>query len=197
MVTLIEHRVNCGKPSYKNKMMFNSITSHKEFIHFLLQPNKYSRFIKEKTQRKQLEHVAYETEIHHIILYHAGGTDNKFNKVRLTCDEHLEAHKLLFQVYGLLADQYVINMRCKNNEQSSYLRIKLSHQMSKKNKTGFNNICQQKARGKKGGLVRSKAKDTSFEKKLSSECRNLLARNHSWVFKKTGYEIFIQANEFF
>jgi hypothetical protein len=176
--------------------MFNSITSHKELIHFLSQPNEYSRFIKEKIQRKQLEHVAYKTEIHHMIPYHAGGTDNKFNKIRLTCNEHLEAHKLLFQVYGLLADQYVINMRSKNNEKASYLRIKLSHEMSKQNKTGFNNICQQKDRGQKGGLVRSKAKDTSFEKKLSMECRNLLATNHCWVFKKTGYKVFIQANEF-
>ena len=196
MVTLIENRVNCGNPYYKEKIMFNSITSHKKLILFLSQPNIYSRFIKKKLQRKQLEHVAYETEIHHIIPYHAGGTDNKFNKIRLTCDEHLEAHKLLFRVYGLL-DQYVINMRYKNNKQSSYLRIKLSHQMSKQNKTGFNNICQQKVRGKKGGLVRSKAKDMSFEKKLSSECKNLLATNHSWVFKKTGYTVFIQANEFF
>ena len=71
MVTLFEYRVNCGKQSYKN--MLKPISSHKELRNFLLQRNKYSEFIKQKIQRKQLEHIAYKTEIHHIIPYHAGG----------------------------------------------------------------------------------------------------------------------------
>lgn len=86
--------------------------------------------------------------------------ENAFNKIRLTGEEHLKAHELLVEVYNLLADKYVINMRYKNNKQCSYLRIKLSHEMSKKNKTGFNNACQQKARGlqKKAVVLNQKQK---------------------------------------
>lgn len=196
MVTLVENRVNCGNPSYK--YMLKPITNYQQLVDFLSQQNSYCVFINSLLQKnQQLKHVAYKTETHHIIPYHAGGIDNKFNRILLTYDQHLEAHKLLFEVYGLLADQYVINMRYKNNEQSSYLRIKLSHQRCKKNQTGFYNTNQQKASGLKGGRVKSKTKDVCFEKKLCAQCRHLLTTNHSWVYKKTGYKVDIKANQFF
>ena len=41
---------------------------------------------------------------HHIVPKHAGGTDDQSNLVRLTVEEHAEAHKLLFEEYGKKED---------------------------------------------------------------------------------------------
>jgi hypothetical protein len=45
------------------------------------------------------------THIHHIIPRHAGGTDDEWNKVRLTTEEHALAHKKLFFIYGRWQDE--------------------------------------------------------------------------------------------
>lgn len=42
--------------------------------------------------------------IHHIIPKHAGGTDDSANLVRLTVEEHAEAHKKLYEKYGRIED---------------------------------------------------------------------------------------------
>ena len=38
---------------------------------------------------------------HHIIPKHAGGTDDPSNLVQLTVEEHAQAHKELFEKYGI------------------------------------------------------------------------------------------------
>ena len=43
---------------------------------------------------------------HHIIPKHMGGTDDTNNLVELTCEEHAEAHKKLYEKYGLIEDWY-------------------------------------------------------------------------------------------
>jgi len=42
---------------------------------------------------------------HHIIPKHAGGTDDPSNLVKLTVEEHAEAHKLLFEQHGRWQDK--------------------------------------------------------------------------------------------
>jgi len=42
---------------------------------------------------------------HHIIPKHAGGTDDPSNLVRLTVEEHAEAHRLLFEEHGRWQDK--------------------------------------------------------------------------------------------
>ena len=42
---------------------------------------------------------------HHIVPKHAGGTDDTSNLVRLTVEEHAEAHKKLYEQYGREQDR--------------------------------------------------------------------------------------------
>ena len=42
---------------------------------------------------------------HHIIPRHAGGTDHPDNLVRLTLEEHIEAHRKLYEEYGRWQDK--------------------------------------------------------------------------------------------
>lgn len=42
---------------------------------------------------------------HHIVPRHAGGTDDPSNLVKLTIQEHAEAHRLLWEQYGRLEDK--------------------------------------------------------------------------------------------
>jgi hypothetical protein len=47
----------------------------------------------------------HTTHSHHIIPRHAGGTNDSTNLVELTVEEHAEAHKALYEQYGLLEDK--------------------------------------------------------------------------------------------
>lgn len=42
---------------------------------------------------------------HHIVPKHAGGTDDPSNIIRLTVEEHAEAHRLLYEKYGRWQDE--------------------------------------------------------------------------------------------
>ena len=42
---------------------------------------------------------------HHIIPKHAGGTDHPDNLIKLTIEEHTEAHRLLYEKYGRWQDK--------------------------------------------------------------------------------------------
>ena len=42
---------------------------------------------------------------HHIIPKHMGGTDDPFNLIELTIEEHAEAHRILFEKYGKKEDE--------------------------------------------------------------------------------------------
>ena len=43
--------------------------------------------------------------LHHIVPKHIGGTDDSSNLVRLTVEEHAEAHRLLYEKYGRWQDK--------------------------------------------------------------------------------------------
>ena len=42
---------------------------------------------------------------HHIIPRHMGGTDDLSNIIKLTIEEHVNAHKLLYEKYGKIEDR--------------------------------------------------------------------------------------------
>jgi len=44
--------------------------------------------------------------VHHIVPKHAGGTDDPSNLVKLTIEEHAEAHRKLYEEYGRMQDWY-------------------------------------------------------------------------------------------
>jgi len=43
--------------------------------------------------------------IHHIVPKHIGGTDDPSNLIKLTVEEHAEAHRLLYEQHGRLQDK--------------------------------------------------------------------------------------------
>jgi hypothetical protein len=45
------------------------------------------------------------THLHHIIPKHMGGTDDPSNLIELTVAEHAEAHRILFEKYGMWQDE--------------------------------------------------------------------------------------------
>jgi hypothetical protein len=47
---------------------------------------------------------------HHIIPRHAGGSDDPSNIVRLTVEEHAEAHRILYETYGRIEDKIAWKM---------------------------------------------------------------------------------------
>lgn len=48
--------------------------------------------------------------IHHIVPRHMGGTDDPSNLVKLTVEEHAEAHRELYEKYGRLEDKLAWKM---------------------------------------------------------------------------------------
>lgn len=42
---------------------------------------------------------------HHIVPKHMGGTDDPSNLIKLTIEEHAEAHRILYEKYGLWQDK--------------------------------------------------------------------------------------------
>jgi hypothetical protein len=79
---------------------------------------------------------------HHIIPRHIGGTNESNNLVELTVEEHAEAHKILYQIYG--------------RHQDRLAWLGLSGQIGK------DEIMKQLAKARKG-----KKKPEGFGKKLS------------------------------
>ena len=53
---------------------------------------------------------------HHIIPRHAGGTDDPSNIVRLTVEEHAEAHRILYEEHGRIEDK--IAWKCLSGKSS-------------------------------------------------------------------------------
>ena len=45
---------------------------------------------------------------HHIIPKHMGGTDDPSNLIELSVEEHAEAHKVLFEKYGLKEESQLL-----------------------------------------------------------------------------------------
>lgn len=43
--------------------------------------------------------------LHHIVPKHMGGTDDPSNLIELTVEEHAEAHRVLFEKYGMKQDE--------------------------------------------------------------------------------------------
>ena len=58
---------------------------------------KYQRFIESRRHRPLIREKGYE--IHHILPTSIGGTNDKSNKVKLTCREHFVAHRMLAKMF--------------------------------------------------------------------------------------------------
>ncbi len=62
--------------------------------------------------------------IHHIIPKHMGGTDDPSNLVRLTLEEHAQAHKELYEKHGKWQDELAYKGLLKMIPDAEIIRIK-------------------------------------------------------------------------
>lgn len=135
--------------------------------------------------------------IHHIIPIHAGGCDENWNLVYLTLEDYKQAHQLRYEVYNDLGDFYAVRFWSnppQNTREAQLRRIKLSHQVSKQNQTGFFSSEQQRKNGQKGGSVKSQAKIESYKQKLTPVVAEALSKPMKWKHKKTHAIVEIEAN---
>ncbi len=81
-------------------MINQNIHNAQELINFLKKENNsYSEFILSRLLRKSTDLGQQKTQLHHIIPTHQSGPDLQWNLIRLTIEEHAQAHKLLFENY--------------------------------------------------------------------------------------------------
>jgi 5-methylcytosine-specific restriction endonuclease McrA len=78
--------------------LFPRFNNRTDLVNFLKsQRNEYSLFILERLSQSSFDSLT-GTEIHHIIPRYAGGPNTDWNLIRLTFDQHTEAHLLLYTV---------------------------------------------------------------------------------------------------
>lgn len=110
-----------------------------ELLSFLhKENNSYSKFILEKLERP-LSTVNSPFHKHHIQPEHAGGTNDKWNFVILSFEEHAQAHKLLFECYKNSFDKGAYDMMKGNTAEGLEAIRKENHKRMKAKKVGFYN----------------------------------------------------------
>ena len=72
---------------------------------------------------------------HHIIPRHAGGTNEKSNLIKLTIEEHAEAHRILYEKYGRWQDE--VAWKSLSKQINCAEATKLSQSLSNKGKNNF------------------------------------------------------------
>lgn len=86
-------------------MIKQNINNTQKLIDFLTKENNsYSEFILSRLDRKSTDLDKQKTQLHHIIPTHQLGPNLQWNLVRLTIEEHAQAHELLFENYQNVYD---------------------------------------------------------------------------------------------
>lgn len=93
------------------KKTFKSIQSFS-----LNKTKKYFSFI--QMCKKEIMPEKVYTEIHHIIPLSHGGTNISENLIRLPYENHIKAHKSIFEITDNLVDSFILNMMCGQTEET-------------------------------------------------------------------------------
>jgi hypothetical protein len=65
---------------------------------------------------------------HHIVPKHAGGTDDPSNLIKLTIEEHAEAHRILWEQHGRIEDKLAWLMLAGKTDEAETARIELARE---------------------------------------------------------------------
>jgi hypothetical protein len=133
-----------------NPFSFSIVQSKTELIKLLIsQANEYSFFILERLNRQSDFIFSESTELHHIIPRYMDGPDESWNLIRLTFQEHTEAHFLLYTVWRNPQDLAVYHMRKGQTGIAQSILRKLNvEKMRRESKKRFNSELQREI-GKK------------------------------------------------
>jgi len=150
--------------------------------------------------------IIYHT--HHIIPKHMGGTDDPSNLVRLTIEEHAEAHRILYETYGNEYDRAAwlgLSGRIDKQEASRLAEVE-NGKRAYRNKTGIFALTEEQwlenrkkagaATGKRNGSVavaeQKKNQTGMFGKSMCPHCgkvgNNVVMRR--WHFDKCKFFCF-------
>lgn len=109
-----------------------------EFMTFLQETaDPYTRFIIEK---KQTEHVRLDDQLyekHHIKPEHSGGTNDEWNLITLSYEDHTKAHCLLAECYNSKYDLAVCKMRQNQTSEARQAMREANVEKMRNNKTGW------------------------------------------------------------
>lgn len=72
--------------------------------------------------------------IHHIIPKHMGGSDDPSNLIKLSVEDHAEAHRILFEKYGLIEDKIAWQGLAKMIDRKEIIRLIISSPKSEEHK---------------------------------------------------------------
>ena len=101
---------------------------------------------------------------HHIIPKHAGGTDDPSNLIKLTLEEHANAHKELFEKYGRWQDEVAYKAISGAIGKEEIIKLKQSLATKGKKQTK-EHIEKRKMIGEKNPMWKSGEKNPMFGKK--------------------------------
>jgi hypothetical protein len=73
--------------------------------------------------------------IHHIVPKHVGGSDDSSNLVKLTIEEHAEAHRILYEKYGRWQDE--VAWKSLSNQISCAEATKISQSLANKGENNY------------------------------------------------------------
>jgi hypothetical protein len=131
--------------AFKNMIIQRTIRNRDDLIDFLVkEANSYATFILERINRNPDTLKVSPTHKHHIIPKHAGGSDEPFNLIRLTIEEHAKAHELLYENYGKLADLAASHMISGRIDKGDEAIRKMIQEKMKKEGKGFYSSAVQK-----------------------------------------------------
>ena len=95
---------------------------------------------------------------HHIIPKHMGGSDEPSNLIKLTIEEHAEAHKILYETYGKIEDLWAYQLLSNQITYKEGFKKILTknamdtHRKQKEKGTGLYNSKMQSEKGKLGAI---------------------------------------------
>lgn len=117
------------------------------------------------------------TEIHHIVPLSHGGTNISENLIRLTYENHIKAHKFIFEITDNLVDSFVLNMMCGQTEETRRIFRQLgayaSHNKQRQRNHNMFNVEFQK-----------KMAQRSLISEKSKKARKKVGRNLGWKRQK-------------
>lgn len=138
-------------------------------------------------------------EIHHIIPKALGGSNNKWNLISLTYQDHFTAHELRYLAYHEYVDILFLRLRTNQTLNKRDLMIAASHVSQKENKSGFYNSRNQFFNRKKGGITQTQKKIDKYREKLSEPVKHVFSKYMLWVNRTNKKEIikFFLADEIY